>query len=245
MTNVFAGTKSVPEQMQNIYEKWEPSSSTCVFQHYFYNQVPEERAPFYAPSPEDDGQKWEEALKKKPSPGSIPVLAKGPLAVGRRLEIQAAVVRAIQTRLHEINEILNKLLQMHDLKFSVRIQETRRRHVALGRRCLSLASKVQVLRNRGYNLDSAEEKLLMKLLELNKTAFDPMLSGRQEEIWARMSVLRERAQILKNETEGLAKEVKPTSENPLDEESMRKVEKVCSDFHNTVRMLTGIDFEQL
>jgi nuclear pore complex protein Nup54 len=212
--------------MKSIYEKWEPSSPTCAFQHYFYNQVPEERAPFYAPSPEDDGQKWEEALKKKPTAGSIPVLAKGPLAVGRRLEIQAAVVRAVQARLHEINQILGRLLQAHELRFSVRVDEARRRHVALGRRCLSLAAKVQVLRNRGYNLDGAEEKLLAKLSELNRGAFDPMLSGRQEEIWARMSVLRERAQVLKRETDGLAKDVKAAGENPLDDESMKKVQKV-------------------
>jgi nuclear pore complex protein Nup54 len=213
--------------MQSIYEKWDPSSPACAFQYYFYNQVPEERAPFYAPGPEEDGQKWEEALKKKPSPGSIPVLAKGPLAVGRRLEVQAVCVRAVQTRLHEINETLNKLLQSHELQFSVRTQEARRKHIALSRRCLALASKVQVLRNRGYNLDSTEEKLRVKLLDLDKSAFDPMLSGRQEEIWARMSVLRERAQILKTEAEGLAKEASAASENPLDEESMKKVEKVC------------------
>jgi len=70
----------------------------------------------------------------------------------------------------------------------------------------------------------------MKLIDLEKVAFDPMLSGRQEEIWARLSVLRERAQLLKNETENLSKKVQTSAENPLDDDQMRKVEKILGDY---------------
>ena len=212
--------------MQVLLEKWDPSSSSCVFQHYFYNQVGEDRAPYYAPGPNEDEKKWEEALKTKPNPGAIPVLAVGPLQVGRRLEVQAVWARGIQTRLHQLNDVLTKRLQAHDLQYSVRAQEARRKHVVLSRRCLALATKVQVLRNRGYALDGAEEQIRMKLTQLEKIAFDPMLSGRQEEIWAKMSVLRDRAQLLKAETEKLAKEMQASGDNGIDEEQMKRVEKV-------------------
>jgi nuclear pore complex protein Nup54 len=212
--------------MQVLYEKWDPNSPSCVFQRYFYNQVGENTAPYYAPGPHEDEKKWEEALKNKPNAGAIPVLAIGPMQLGKRLEVQAVWVRGLQTRLHELNEILTKRLQAHDLQYSVRAQEARRRHVVLSRRCLSLATKLQVLRNRGYALDGTEEELRLKLIQLEKVAFDPMLSGRQEEIWARMSVLRDRAQLLKTETERLSKEAQASGENPIDEEQMKRVEKV-------------------
>jgi nuclear pore complex protein Nup54 len=53
-----------------------------------------------------------------------------------------------------------------------------------------------------------------------------MLSGRQEEIWAKMSVLRDRAQLLKAETEKLTKEMQASGDNGIDEEQMKRVEKV-------------------
>ncbi|ODQ66383.1 hypothetical protein NADFUDRAFT_45861 [Nadsonia fulvescens var. elongata DSM 6958] len=60
-------------------------------------------------------------------------------------------------------------------------------------RTLSLATKLQVLRNRGYVLKPEEEILNQKLKELNQQMDDPKVFGRINEIWARMSVLRERA----------------------------------------------------
>jgi nuclear pore complex protein Nup54 len=76
-------------------------------------------------------------------------------------------------------------------------------------------------------MDGAEEALKVKLQKLEKLAFDPMVSGRQEEIWARMGVLRERAQLLKTETDKLAKDAAAAGgEGSLDEEQMKKVEKV-------------------
>lgn len=206
--------------------KWNPQSPSCVFQHYFYNQVSEEQAPFYSPGEGEDATKWEEALKKKPTPGSIPVLASGPLAVGRRLEMQIAAVRGLQTRLHALNDALTKRLEAHDLQYTVRAAEARRKHVVLSRRCLALAAKVQILRNRGYTLDGSEEKLKATLLSLEQKAFNPMLSGAQEEIWARMSVLRDRAEQLKKEAENSSKQISANSEGPLDEEQLKKVEKV-------------------
>ena len=208
--------------------KWDPANPQCVFQTYFYNQVNEEHAPYYSPGPDEDESKWEEALKNKPSAGSIPVIARGPYQVGKRMETQWIWLQGIRSRLHELNEKLTARLQAHDLQYTARTEEARRKHILLSRRCLSLAGKVQMLRSRGYALEGAEEQLKTKLLALERTAYDPVLSGQQEEIWARMSVLRERAQLLKNETEKLAREAAGKADNPLDDEQMRRIEKVCN-----------------
>ena len=93
------------------------------------------------------------------------------------------------------------MLQNHDLDISVRTVDAKRKHVMLSQRCLQLATKVQILRNRGYVMDRAEEDLKRKLTELERGAFDPQLNGRQEEIWARMVGIRERARFLQEETE--------------------------------------------
>jgi len=219
--------------------KWHPESPDCVFQHYFYQNVGVERAPFFTPPADEDPRKWEEALKKKPSEGCIPVIAKGfgQNGIRGRMNLQEAAVAALYSRVNEINESLRQRIEEHDLKFTVRTQEARRKHIALSRRTLALATKVQVLRNRGYALDGAEEELKSKLDKLKETAFDPVLSGRQEEIWARMTVVRERAQMLKDETERLGKQAGSLDQEPIDDATMAQIKKILTDYDSQLAHL--------
>lgn len=220
--------------MMDLIKKWHPDSADCVFQHYFYTNVGPERAPFFQPSPSEDPRKWEEALKNKPSDGAIPVLARGfgENGIGGRMKVAEMAVSALYQRVNEINESLRQRIEDHDLKFTVRTLEARRKHIALSRRTLALATKVQVLRNRGYALDGAEEELKTKLSKLQQTTQDPVLAGRQEELWARMTVVRERAGMLKEETEKLGKLAGGGQDvELLDEETMGRVKKVCEAFH--------------
>jgi len=212
--------------MEVLAKKWHPGQPECVFQHYFYVDVGD-KAPWYGPGEGEDARKWEEALEKKPNEGCIPVLARGfgAQGIGQRIIYQSDCINALNVRVHEINESLKLRMEEHELKFSIRTQEARRKHIAVSRRCLALATRVQVLRNRGYALDSAEEELKNKLGKLEKTTFDPVLSGRQEEIWARMTVVRERAQMLKDETEKLGKQAGSVEQAPIDEGNMLRVKK--------------------
>ncbi|EON61629.1 hypothetical protein W97_00844 [Coniosporium apollinis CBS 100218] len=222
--------KSIPEQMEIIYNKWNPESPACALTTYFYNSVRPEDVPYYGPSSGEDEKKWEEALAKKPTPNSIPVQARGFTGISHRLIVQIHAVNALQSRLHEINNSLTAMMQRHDLEISVRAQDARRRHVALSQRCLSLATKVQVLRNRGYAMDSAEEELKKKLVQLERRAFDPVLNGRQEEIWARMSAVRARAKLLQEESERLGKNLANGAEEPIDDETMKRVKQILNNY---------------
>ena len=220
------GQKSVVDQIELAFSKWNPQSTLSLFHTYLYNSVPPESAPFYGPTPQDDETKWEEALSKKPSPGAIPVLVKGFEQIGQRMEMQSQSLQVLRGRLHEINDGLNSLLQKHDLQISVRAAECRRRHITLSHQCLRLAAKTQVLRNRGYAMDSAEEELRQKLLLLERNVFDPALTGRGEEIWARMVSVRERGRQLQREFEKSGRGLSQHKEQVIDEEVMRRAKKV-------------------
>lgn len=185
-----------------------------------------EVVPYYGPEPGEDEQAWEEALAKKPHEGAIPVLCKGFSALGVRLKIQVHAVQALQARLHEINNSLTTMLQNHDLDISIRAVDARRRHITLSQRSLQLATKVQVLRNRGYVMDRAEEDLKRKLIELERGVFDPQLGGRQEEIWARMVGIRERARFLQQELDRSGSDTGDGQGNVLDEDLVKMTKKV-------------------
>ena len=214
--------------MELAFQKWNPQSPETSFQTYLYNTVPIEQAPFYGPTPSDNEARWEEALTKKPSPGAVPVLVPGFHGLGQRMVMQYQALGTLQGRLHEISEGLNSLLQRHDLEISIRAAECRRKHLRISQQCLGLAAKTQILRNRGYAMDGAEEQLRGRLLQLERKVFDPVLNGRGEEIWARMVSVRERGRQLQREFAKAGSALPSESGKGLDEGVMAKTKKVCS-----------------
>lgn len=226
LTLSITDPRPVTTQMEVAFSKWNPESSNTLFQTYLYNSVPPDQAPFYSPGPQDDEGKWEEALRKKPAQGAIPVLVKGFAQLGRRVIIQHNHLQILQGRLHEIDGGLRDLLKNHDLQVSIRAAECKRKHLRLNHQCLLLAAKVQVLRNRGYSMDSAEEELREKILKLERSVFDPTLNGRGEEIWARMVSLRESSRHLQRDLEKAGKSMGQVQVEEIDEEVMRRARKV-------------------
>ncbi|KAK3169921.1 hypothetical protein OEA41_009305 [Lepraria neglecta] len=231
--------KSVVQQIELALAKWTPQNSQTLFRTYLYNTVPPEQAPFYGPGPDDKEAEFEEAIAKKPSPGAVPVLVKGFEELGKRMFMQVQTLDVLRGRLHEINNGLNTLLQKHDLQISIRAAECRRKHLRLSHQCLGLAAKTQVLRNRGYAMDSAEEELRKKLMLLERSVFDPALNGRVEEIWARMVSVRERGRQLQREFEKAGKGIGQEKGVVIDEEVMRRVKKILEDYSSQLGQLTN------
>ncbi len=224
-----SGPKSVADQIEVAFQKWNPDSAISLFQTYIYNFTDPKFVPFCQPGEQDNLTKWEEAMSKKPHPGAVPVLVKGFHQLGQRMLLQRQLLKVLQGRLHEINNGLTEMLRRHDLEISVRAAESRKRHLRLNQQCLRLAAKVQMLRNRGYAMDNAEEDLKMKLLAMEGKVMDPALNGRGEEIWARMVSVRERGRQLEREFEKVGKVLPRDQEQGIDEEVMRKATKVCCD----------------
>ncbi|TLD22221.1 hypothetical protein PspLS_08219 [Pyricularia sp. CBS 133598] len=226
--------KTIPEQMHTLTCKWDPAHHSCEFKTYFYNKVDEAAIPFYGPAQGDDPKAWEEALAEKPGPGYIPVAAVGFQALAQRLNAQRLAVGQFNQRLHEINASLDAILSRHDLETSVRTMAARRRHAELRKRSLKLAARVQVLRNRGYALSGDEDDLRIKLAALERTAQDPALGARLEELWSRLITLRDYAEQLKSE---ISKGAPAEIQTGLGEEVEAKAKKILEDYEKQIQHL--------
>ncbi|KAJ5553252.1 hypothetical protein N7494_002630 [Penicillium frequentans] len=229
--------RTVPMQMSIVKDKWDAPNRDSPFRAYLYNSVGEEAAPFYQPGPEDDATKWEAALRQRPDPSYVPVLVKGFWELGKRAQRQKDFLCMMQSRLHEINTCLTDLLSRHDLKISLKIADCRRKHMVLSKRCLALAAKTQVLRNRGYAMDEAEEELKKKLALLERSVFDPSLNGRGEEIWARMLAIHEQGKRLQAEIDRAGGSAVVNSEDEIDEQTMKTAKKILDDYHAQIQHL--------
>jgi len=220
--------RSIPEQMTLIKDKWDPAQLASPLRTYLYQHVQSEaEALKYVPGPNDDGNKWEEAVQRRPGPEWVPVLARGFSELGVRANMQLATIKRCNMMLNEINTSLDIQLDVHRQKVAARLAESRRRHKAISQRTLALAVKVQTLKNRGYVMDNAEEELKSKLAKLESEVLDPSLNAREQEIWARMLGIRERARHLKAEMEKL-EPVAQNEEPLLDDDTVKAARKVCS-----------------
>ncbi|KAF2491535.1 hypothetical protein BU16DRAFT_468607 [Lophium mytilinum] len=234
-----AGPREKPtlEQIALLYRKWDANDAACAFEGYTYNRVEKEEVIKYTPTQDEDPVKWEEALANRPNAETAPFLLRGFQAIHIRIQIQDNAVNLLTKKLHEINNHLKFLMQNHDLKFQVRCNEARNRHNAFTQRVVKLAAKVQILRNRGYAMDSTEEELRKKLQELEKKAFDPILGGRQEEIWARMSAARARAQILQSESEKLGQATQTQDGSVLNEADQKQLRQLLEGYDSQLAHL--------
>lgn len=217
-----ADQKPILEQMKLVTEKWDPANPNCVFKQYFYNKVDEVNIPFYKPSAHEDPREWEEALQNKPAPGFMPVLCSGYAGVADRLKTQKRAVSEFNTRLHQINGSLDAILQRHELETEVRALAARRRQTRISERCLALAARVQVLRNRGYALSGDEDDLNGRLQSLERDVQDPAVGAREEELWSRLIVLRGYADQLNKEMDKPA----GTEGETLDPDTEAKAKRV-------------------
>ncbi|KAF5674499.1 nuclear pore NUP57 [Fusarium heterosporum] len=223
--------KPILEQMKLVTEKWDPANPNCVFKHYFYNKVDESHVPYYKPQPHEDPREWEEALQNKPAPGFMPVLCSGYAGVADRLKTQKRAVADFNTRLHQINGSLDAILQRHELETEVRAVAARRRQTTISERCLALAARIQVLRNRGYALSGDEDDLSSRLQTLERDVQDPAVGAREEELWSRLIVLRGYADQLSKELD------KPSGAEgeSIDPEREAKAKRVLEDYEKQIQ----------
>ncbi|TKA22197.1 hypothetical protein B0A50_08309 [Salinomyces thailandicus] len=243
--------RGIVSQTKAVLRKWDPNSQDTLLQAYLYNAVSAAYAPFYHPQKEEREDEWERALQAAPklegpeNDGTkmVPVLVRGFKALGERVEYQANFVNSLRARLHEMNNSLSAIISAHQERISVGLEERRRQHSALRERTLRLSVKVQVLRNRGYALDAQEEALRKQLLALSASVSDPTFAGREEEIWARMVALRDRARWLEEETKrvgGAAQEQQGQGQgSKVPAHVLDKTQKILRDYDGQLRHLGG------
>ncbi|KIX09728.1 uncharacterized protein Z518_00809 [Rhinocladiella mackenziei CBS 650.93] len=232
--NVF---RSIPAQMNIVKNKWDPQSLTSPLRTYLYQHVENETdALKYRPGPGEDEDKWEEAVSKRPGPEWVPLLVQGFFQLGRKAQIQMEAIQRCNMMLQEINTSLDVQLDKHRQNVATRLEECKRRQAATAQRTLALAVKVQILRNRGYVMDNAEEELKSKLEKLQREIFDPSLNAREQEVWARMLGIRERTMRLKMEMEKIAPAA-AEEDSTLDEETVKGAKKTLEAYDTQLRHL--------
>lgn len=246
--------KSVAEQIRTIYGKWDPTSDATILKTYIYNAASKEFAPFFYPNTAagEDEKSWEEALSQKPEPPKdadgttyVPVMVRGFRALGERVATQATAVKLMRSRLHEMNNSLTAIMDAHEQRITANISRAKRQHQVLQQKCLRLSVKVQILRNRGYALDAAEEGLRKTLIGLEKQVMDPGFLGREDEIWARMIALKEKARWLEEEGKWVSAQVQQQQQQKKDdgtasaipEEVLVKTRKILKDYDGQLQHL--------
>ena len=228
--------KSIGDQVKTLVDKWDPNSGETLLRAYLYNGVNPAYAPFYHPDAAqgETEKEWDEALARKPpntdDHAFVPILTRGFGALKARIETQKGYVQSMQLRLHEMNYSLQAVMTKHQQEFSVRLEGAKRKHAALSQRCLRLAVKSQILRNRGYALDGQEESLRRQLMELAKKVEDPAFTGREEEIWARMVALRERARWLEEEGKRLGAQAEEQQQRSVPDHVIETTKRILKDY---------------
>jgi nuclear pore complex protein Nup54 len=231
--------RSIPAQMNVVKDKWDAATLVSPLRAYLYQHVGDEKEALrYRPGPGEDEDKWEDAIQKRPGGEWVPLLVRGFMEMGGKVKQQGEALARCNMMLQEINNSLNLQLEMHQQKVAARLAECKRRQQATSRRILALAVKVQILRNKGYVMDNAEEELKVKLEKLEKDVLDPSLDAREQEIWARMLGIRERAKRLKTEMDKLAP-MAAAEEPALDEGTIKTAKQVYPLTWSTVQSLTS------
>ncbi|KAK6521147.1 hypothetical protein TWF506_001378 [Arthrobotrys conoides] len=200
----------VAGQVERLWNLWNVASPDCQFQTYLYNQVDNEAlANSYEPGPTEDKVKFDAAMRKRPNPKCVPVIARGFDDLKIRMQQQENQIAAYRMSLHSINNRLTELSRNHDIKTTIKLSEALARHQQLAHRTLSLSAKVQVLKNRGYALQPEEDQLKKKLEALTKMVSDPSVNGRMNEIWARMQIINQKAKQMEHEISEMSVTVDP------------------------------------
>ncbi|KAG5438188.1 hypothetical protein PCANB_003039 [Pneumocystis canis] len=219
---------SIVDQLQRLKNAWDPRHPDCAFQYYFYNKVPEDQVALYVKPLHHNQQKWDEAIANRPENNVVPALAVGFFDLQKRVQLQEQQVTAYRIRMHEIVNKLGELSRKHDLSTTLKISEATLRHLELARRSLALAAKVQVLKGRGYALQSNEENLKQRLKELSMKINDPGIFGRMNELWARMTFVQEKAKSIE---EARQNGIMISINWKKDEEHLEKIIKILNDQH--------------
>lgn len=223
--------RSIPAQMEIVKDKWDAASLQSPLRTYLYRYVGDEKEALqYRPVPNlEDENRWEDAVAKRPGPEWVPLLVRGFAELAQKGKQQMEMIAKCNMLLHEINTSLDIQLETHNQKVSARLAECKRRQQAASKRTLALAVKVQILRNKGYVMDNAEEELKSKLEKLERDILDPALDAREQEIWARMLGIRERAKRLKSEMDKITPSA-ISDEPALDETTIQQAKEVRSCF---------------
>lgn len=185
-------TPTISDQLVKVKNSWDSNSPQCIMKTYFYNKVPQEFNSYQRPNDESP-EEWEKAMKERPKNyNSIPVKAKGFEDLLRRSNLQIEYIKQSRLILNQINDNLVKLGDKHDLDSTSILLKCETKQRQLDIKLLKIAINLSILKYKGYPLTNDEERLIARFKQLLNKIDDPVGLGRVNEIWARLSNLKQR-----------------------------------------------------
>ncbi|VEU21223.1 DEKNAAC102200 [Brettanomyces naardenensis] len=185
-------TPTISDQLDKIKNSWDANSPQCIMKTHFYNKAPQEFNNYQRPL-EESPEEWERAMKERPKNyNSIPIKVKGFEDLLKRSNLQIEYIKQSRVILNQINDNLVKLGDKHDLDSTSILLKCKLKQKQLDIKLLKIAINLSILKYKGYPLTNDEERLVMKFKELLDQIDDPIGLNRANELWARLSNLKQR-----------------------------------------------------
>lgn len=180
------------DKLIKIKTSWDATNSQCSMVTHVYNKVDPSFTDFTRPANESP-EEWENAMKNRPKDyNSIPVKCTGFTDLFERDKLQDNHVKQTRILLNEINTKLTKLNEKHDLHSNTLLLKCKMRQKNLNVKLLKIAINLSILKYKGYPLTNDEELLISRFNDLLAKLDDPIGLNRVNELWARLSSLRDR-----------------------------------------------------
>ncbi|KAG0678706.1 hypothetical protein C6P43_000797 [Kluyveromyces marxianus] len=211
--------QQIQEQILKCKESWLPTEQRSKLKTFVYNKCTETEAMLYNKPVSISQEDWDQALMSKPANNTIPIRLLGFQDLNERNQLQKQHVAQARVLLGQILEKLNQVNTKHDLDTQSRIAKAVSRNTVIENRILKLASQLAVLKSKNLPLSLHEEEMMSKFDKLLQESNDPAGLGKNNELWARLSVLKERA---KNISEQLDSTLVVISENGGSSENSKK-----------------------
>ncbi|KAL3232375.1 Nucleoporin NUP57 [Nakaseomyces bracarensis] len=189
----------IQEQVLKCKESWDPNSYKTKLRSFVYNKVNETDAILYTKPTNVSQEEWDKALEQKTSSDVIPIQVYGFEGLNSRNQVQIENVAQARVILNQILDKSTQLQQTHSFDTAARIMKVQARNVQIEKRILKLGTQLAILKNRRLPLTIAEEKMWGQFQELLKHSNDPAGLGKTNELWARLTVLKERAKTISDQ----------------------------------------------
>ncbi|RCK62940.1 Nucleoporin NUP57 [Candida viswanathii] len=199
-TNINTYTPAVNDQLNKIWDQWDPNSGKNALKSSLYNKFTDDEMKILLNQPRPNNitsEEWENAMNKRPGPNYYPIPVNSFNEIATRIETQLDHVSKSRVLLNNINTNLDNLSSQHDLENTTRILKAKLNHEKLSRRLLRLATVLSIIKLKGYPLLPEEEEISKQFDLLSNKLNDPNGSiGKLNDLFARLSILKERAEDL-------------------------------------------------
>lgn len=191
-TNLKDYTPTINDKLIKIKTSWDSTNPQCKMTTHLYNRVDPSFNNFTRPDNETP-EEWENAMKNRPKEyNSIPIKCCGFNDLFERNKLQDNHVKQTRKLLNEINDKLIKLNEKHDLHSNNLLLKCKLKQKNLNLKLLKISINLSILKYKGYPLTNDEELLISNFNNLLSKLDDPLGLNRVNEIWARLSSLKDK-----------------------------------------------------